>query len=122
MNQNWMRFGYVCEFLLAMATIFTAWPEIGSEAALEVMPWAVKLGLGAVLSACLVGYTKAIVEGDKLFTGRAIRWLAGLLLLLIGLGVVTYYYTLVAESTESDEPSGTVSIANPNMPRNGAYS
>jgi hypothetical protein len=41
---------------------------------------------------------------------------------MIGMGVVTYYYTLEEESGDSDEPSGTVTIYYPCGPSTGAYS
>jgi len=123
MTQKLLRFAYVCEFLLALMAIFTAWSEIGGQAALDLMHWGWKLGFGFALAACVVGYTVAIVTSEKIRTWRASGWLMAILLLTIGMGVVTYYYTLEEESVESDEPSsGTVSIDYPCRPTTGAYS
>ena len=122
MTPQLFRFAYVCEFMLALAAIFTAWPEIGGEAALQLMHWSFKVGLGFALAASIVGYTRTIVGSEKATSVRAFGWLAVMLLLTIGIGVVTYYYTLQEESGESDEPSGTVTIYYPGMPKTGAYS
>jgi hypothetical protein len=122
MTPKLLRFAYVCEFLLALAAIFTAWPEIGGEAALELMHWGFKLGFGITLAACAVGYTKTIVAADRIVTWRSVGWWAAIALLAIGMGVVTYYYTLEEESGEADEPSGTVTIYYPCTPITGAYS
>jgi hypothetical protein len=122
MTQKLLRFAYVCEFLLASVAIFTAWSEIGGQAALDLMHWGWKLGFGFSLAGCVVGYTAAIVEAEKIGTRRASGWLVLIVLLAIGMGVVTYYYALEEESGESDEPSGTVSNYYPCMPTTGAYS
>jgi hypothetical protein len=108
--------------MLALVAIFTAWPEIGGEAALQLMHWSFKVGLGFALAASIVGYTTTIVTSEKATSVRAFGWLAVMLLLTIGIGVVTYYYTLQEESGESDEPSGTVTIYYPGMPITGAHS
>ncbi len=122
MTPKLFRFAYVCEFLLALAAIFTVWPEIGGEAALQLMHWGLKVGLGFALAAGIVGYTRSIVEAEKVANRRAFGWLAVMAVLTIGMGVVTYYYTLEEESGESDEPAGTVTIDYPDMPTMGAYS
>jgi hypothetical protein len=122
MTQKLIRFAYVCEFLLAVLAIFTAWSEVGGQAALDLMHWGWKLGFGFALAAGVVGYTTAIVSAEKMLTARAGGWLALIVLLMIGMGVVTYYYTLEEESVESDEPSGTVTLYYPDMPTMGSYS
>ena len=71
MTPKLFRFAYICEFLLALAAIFTAWPEIGGEAALELMHWGLKFGFGVALAAGVVGYTKTIVDAEKMVTWRA---------------------------------------------------
>jgi hypothetical protein len=108
--------------LLALVAIFTAWSEIGGQAALDLMHWGWKMGFGFALAACVVGFTTTIVNSEKIRGARAGGWLAVIVLLTIGMGVVTYYYTLEEQSGESDEPSGTVSISYPCMPTTGAYS
>jgi hypothetical protein len=122
MTQKLLRFAYVCEFLLALMAIFTAWSEIGGQAALDLMHWGWKLGFSLALAASTVGYTTALVSTGKIFTLRAGRWLFLILLVAIGMGVVTYYYTLEEDSGESDEPSDTVTIYIPGMPIMGAFS
>jgi hypothetical protein len=117
MTHKLFRFAYACEFLLALVAIFTAWPEIGGQAALDAMQWAWKLGFGVILAGGMVGYTAAIVGEEKIMNARAARWLATIFLLTLAMGVVTYYYALEAETSETDEPAGTVSIDHPSIPR-----
>jgi hypothetical protein len=122
MTPKLFRFAYTCEFLLALAAIFTAWPEIGGEASLALMHWGFKLGFGFVLAAAVVGFTNTILTSENVISWRSVGWLGAILALLIGMGVVTYYYTLEEESGDSDEPSGTVTIYYPCTPATGAYS
>jgi len=122
MTHKLLRLAYACEFLLALVAIFTAWSEIGGQAALDLMHWGWKLGFGMVLAGGTVGYTAAIVGEEKVMNARAARWLAAIFLLTLAMGVVTYYYAVEAETGESDEPSGTVSIYYPCVPRPSARS
>jgi hypothetical protein len=122
MTHKLLRFAYACEFLLALIAVFTAWSEIGGEAALDLMHWGWKLGFGVVLAGGIVGYTAAIVGEEKVMTSRAARWLATIFLVTLAMGVVTYYYAIEAEAGETDEPSGTVSISYPSIPRASARS
>jgi cytochrome c biogenesis protein CcdA len=109
MTRKLFRFAYICEFLLALIAVFTAWSEIGGQAALDLMHWGWKFGLGVTLSFAFVGYTAAALAEEKIANRRTARWLAGIVLLLLAMGVVTYYYTL-EEDTSDTEDSGTLSF------------
>jgi uncharacterized membrane protein (UPF0136 family) len=109
MTAKLLRFGYVCEFLLAMLAIFTAWSEIGGQAALDVMHWGWKLGFALALSVAIIAFTASLVAEDALLTLRTARWLAAILAILIGMGTVTYYYSLEEDNGDSDDTS-TISL------------
>jgi len=109
MNAKLLRFGYICEFLLAIVAIFTAWPEIGGQAAWDLMHWGWKLGLGITLALSFVALTIALLTEDALLSLRAARWLGIIIVLLAGMGTVTYYYSLQEDSGDSDENS-TISL------------
>ena len=64
MTAKSLRLAYVCEFLLALIAIFTAWSEIGGQSALDLMHWGWKLGFGLALASSIVGYTAAIVADE----------------------------------------------------------
>ena len=104
-----VRLVYVCEYLLALVAVFTAWSEIGGQAALDVMPWFWKFGLGAALAAAIVAYSGAIASQDSLWTLRSARWLTAIGILLLAIGVVTYYYVLEEDTVEPDD-AGTASL------------
>jgi acyl-CoA synthetase (AMP-forming)/AMP-acid ligase II len=115
MTAKSVRLVYVCEYLLALVAVFTAWSEIGGQAALDVMPWYWKFGLGAASAAAIVAYTAAIASQDSLWTLRSARWLTAIVILLLAIGVVTYYYMLQEDTVEPDD-AGTVSLFLPNVP------
>jgi hypothetical protein len=115
MTQKLLRLIYAFEFLIALVAIFTAWSEIGGQAALDLMHWGWKLGFSTALAGATVAYTAAVVSEDSLWTLRSARWLTAIVLLVLGIGVVTYFYVLQEDAGESDE-SGTISLELPAAP------
>lgn len=114
MNAKLLRFGYVCEFLLAFVAIFTAWSEIGGQTALDVMHWGWKLGFGIALAASIVALTASLVSADALLTMRSARWLGIILAILAGMATVTYFYSLQEDNGDSDD-SNTISTLKNSM-------
>jgi glucan phosphoethanolaminetransferase (alkaline phosphatase superfamily) len=104
-----LRLVYAFEFLIALVAIFTVWSEVGGQAALDLMHWAWKLGLSIALALAFVCYTSAVVSEESLWTIRSARWLALIIVIFLGMGAVTYYYGMEAETGESDE-TGTISM------------
>lgn len=96
---------------MAIVAVFTAWPEIGGQDALDLMHWGWKLGLGLAMAGAIVAYTGALVSEPSAWSPQAVRRLMALALLAIIMGAVTYYYVLQEEKS-SDEDKGTPS---PNM-------
>jgi uncharacterized membrane protein (UPF0136 family) len=115
MTPKLLRLVYVFEFLIAQVAIFTAWSEIGGQAALDLMHWGWKLGLSLALAAAIVAYTAAIIAQDSIWTLRSARWLSAIILLTLGMAAVTYYYALQVDTGESDE-TGTISMVNSAFP------
>lgn len=109
MNPKLLRLAYVCEFLLAIVAIFTAWSEIGGQAALDLMYWAWKLGFGVALALAFVALTAVLVSEESLVSLRSARWLAAIIALLAGMGTLTYYYSL-EEDTGDSEDNSTISL------------
>jgi len=109
MTPRLLRLVYAFEFLIALIAIFTVWSEVGGQAALDLMHWGWKFGLGVSLAISFVLYTAEIVSGDPLWSIRSARWLALIIVVLMVIGAVTYYYGLEAETGDSDE-TGTISM------------
>jgi hypothetical protein len=106
-----LRLVYAFEFLIALIAIFTAWSEIGGQAALDLMHWGWKLGLSIALAVAIVLYTAAVVTADSIWSLRSARWLMVIVLVMLVIGIVTYYYALQVDTGESEE-TGTLSISN----------
>jgi len=115
MTRKLLRLIYAFEFLIALVAIFTAWSEIGGQAALDLMHWGWKLGLSIGLASATVAYTAAVVSEESVWTLRSARWLTAIVLLVLGIGVVTYFYALQEDSGETDD-SGTISLCRPRGP------
>ena len=103
MSAKLLRLVFICEFLIALIAIFSAWSEIGGQATLDLMHWSFKLVLGAGLAGSVVAFSAAMVKDDAIWTLRSARWLAAIVLLLCGMGVVTYFYLQQVEAGDSDE-------------------
>ena len=112
MNTKLLRLAYAFEFLLGMLAIFTSWSEIGGQASLDLMNWGWKLGFSVSLATAVVAYTSTIVSNESLWTLSSARWMTLIVLLLVGMGIVTYFYAVQAEAGQSDE-TGTVSVVRP---------
>ena len=98
-----LRLVYAFEFLIALVAIFTAWSEIGGQAALDLIHWGWKLGLSIALAVAIVLYTAAVVTADSIWSLRSARWLLVIVLVMLVIGIVTYYYALQVDTGESEE-------------------
>lgn len=116
MTPKLLRVLYVFEFLLALVAVFTAWSEVGGQAALDLMHWGWKLGLSLALSSAIVAYSIALETGETWWTVRSARWLMSILIICLAMGVVTYYYALQVDAGQSDE-MGTTSLRSAPLPR-----
>ena len=110
MTPKLLRLAYAFEFLVALVAVFTAWSEIGGQAALDLMNWAWKLGFSLAVAGSVVGYTMALVSEDSPWTLRSARWLTAIIVIVAAVAVITYYYALQEDSGGSDE-TGNVSAS-----------
>ena len=110
MTPKLLRLAYVFEFFVALVAIFSSWSEIGGQAALDLMYWGWKFGLGLGLAAALVGYTAALVSEGGLWTLRSVRWLLGVILLIVAMGAITYFYAVQVDTGVDPEENSTISL------------
>lgn len=113
MTPKLLRLAYVFEFLVALVAIFSSWSEIGGQAALDLMYWGWKLGLGLGLATAVVAYTAALVAAEGWWTLRSARWLATILLLTFVMGAVTYFYAMQLDTGDPDESGNLSRLAIP---------
>ncbi len=100
---SWLRLGYALEFLIALIAIISVWSEIGGEGHLDLMPWYVKLTCIVGLAWCCVRFSASLVEQQRVWTARTVRWFMGILLFCLLMGGITYYYHLHEEQDDGDE-------------------
>lgn len=105
-----LRLAYTTQFLLALIAVFYVWEEVGGPYHLDLMPWWLKLGLGAGVAYAAVRATAASVAGASTWNRTTLRWCAAMVALAIGCAVANYYSNLYGE--EDDQQDGSdVSIA-----------
>jgi hypothetical protein len=112
-----LRLAYITQFLLALIAVFIVWSQVGGQSHLDLMPWYFKLVLGGGAALATVKATAAAVESKQTWNGNTLRWIGILVALLIGCGLVTYYYHLYGEQDEEEEQQdGTTSSYSMNRP------
>lgn len=98
-----LRLAYVTLFLIAVIAVFVLWSQVGGQGHLDLMPWWLKLGLGAGAAFAVVRATMAAVAGSRGWNAGSLRWFGILLALLLVCGLVTYYYHLYAEDDDQEQ-------------------
>jgi hypothetical protein len=104
-----LRLAYATQFLIALLAIFVLWSEVGGQSHLDLMPWYLKLGLGAGAAFAVVKATAASVSGGAAWNGGTLKWFGILLALLLGCGLASYYMHVYEESDEEDQEDSVTS-------------
>ena len=104
-----LRLAYSTQFLIALIAIFVLWAQVGGQGHLDLMPWYLKLGLGAGAAFAAVKATAAAVAQDHAWNGSTLKWFGIMLALLLGCGLAAYYYHVYGESDEEDEQDSQTS-------------
>src|SRR3982074_2219529 len=101
---DWLRLAYAFEFLLALIAALMLWSQVGGQGHMDLLPWYVKLVCIVAIGWATVRFTAAMVEGEHAWNRRSQAWLAGVILLALVMGGITYYYHLheVTEEQEND--------------------
>jgi hypothetical protein len=104
-----LRLAYATQFLLALLAVFVLWSEVGGQSHLDLMPWYLKLGLGAGAAFAVVKATAASVAGPSTWNGNTLKWCGILLALVVGCGLASYYMHVYEEQDEGDQPESVTS-------------
>src|SRR5262249_49615499 len=97
-----LRLAYATQFLIALIAVFVLWSQVGGQSHLDLMPWYLKLGLGAGAAFSIAKATAAAVAGPNAWNGSSLKWFGITLALLAGCGMASYYYHVYGESDEED--------------------
>ena len=98
-----LRLAYATQFLIAVIAVFTLWGEVGGQNHLDLVPWWIKLGLGAGTAFAVVKATMAAVSGEHAWNSGTLKWFGITLALLLGCGLTSYYFHVYGEGDEQDE-------------------
>src|ERR1035438_9361549 len=102
-----LRLAYATQFPIALMAVFTLWSQVGGQSHLDLMPWYLKLGLGAGAAFAVVKATAAAVSGSHSWNAGTLKWFGILLLLLTGCGLASYYSHMYLETDEEDQPDNS---------------
>jgi cation transport ATPase len=98
-----LRLAYTTLFLIALLAVFELWSQVGGQSHLDLMPWYLKLVLGAGAAFSVVKAAAAAVSGERSWNRQTLRWAAIMLAFLIGCGLASYYAHLYLEEEEQEE-------------------
>ena len=104
-----LRLAYTTQFLLALLAVFFLWSEVGGQSHLDLMPWYLKLGLGAGAAFATVRATMAAVAHERAWNAQTLRWAGILVVLLVACGLASYYVHIYGEQDEEPDDSVTSS-------------
>jgi hypothetical protein len=98
-----LRLAYATQFLIALMAVFVLWSQVGGQSHLDLMPWHLKLALGAGAAFAVVKATAAAVSHDHAWNSRTLKWLGIMVALLVGCGLASYYCHMYLETDEGDD-------------------
>lgn len=116
-----LRLAYTTQFLIALIAIFVLWSQVGGQGHVDLIPWYLKLGLGAGAAFAIVKATISAVSREPAWNGGTLKWFGILIALLVGCGLITYYVHVYDETDEEqDQQDDTVSMLYAPIHRTGA--
>jgi hypothetical protein len=106
-----LRLAYATQFLIALIAVFLLWTQVGGQDHLDLIPWYLKLVLGAGAAFATVKATAAAVAHDRPWNAGTLRWIGILLAILIACGLITLWVHRNLENDDSDQASSTASVS-----------
>src|SRR5258708_12555934 len=68
-----LRLAYIAVFLLSLIAVFTLWSQVGGQVHLDLVPWSVKLALGAGAAYAITRASVAAVKGEHGWNGQSVK-------------------------------------------------
>jgi len=108
-----VRLAYIALFLIAIIAVYTLWGQVGGQGHLDLVPWYIKLVLGAAASLSIVRAAASAVKADNGWNGQTVKWVGLVLAVLFLCGMASFYAHNNLEDTgdEDDGSDTTVSSA-----------
>ena len=104
-SMHLLRLAYATQFLIALVAIFILWSQVGGQDHLDLIPWYIKLLLGAGAAFAIVKATAAAVSRDAAWNAVTLRWVGILLVILIGCGLITLWVHKNLENDDQEQAS-----------------
>ena len=112
-----LRLAYSALYLVALIAVYVLWSQVGGQSHLDLLPWHVKLGLGALAALAVVRATAAAVAGERGWNAQSLRWLGLALALLIGCGLASYYsHVYLEDSGDESDGQADTTVSNSRHP------
>ena len=108
MENRYVRIAYATQFILTCMAVFEVWGQVGGQGHLDLMPWYAKLALDIGLSLVVVKATAAAVRRDRFWNRATTAWLAVAAVLMIAMGLLTYYEHLHEPADDDEDPPARV--------------
>ncbi len=112
MTPRYLRLVLMLEFFIAVLAVFTAWSEIGGQAALDLMPWGWKFGLGLRPFSRRGRLIHQLWFGKTRYGTRGALSGSAWFLPSSGMGSVTYYYVLQEDNPDTTDEQESVTSYN----------
>jgi hypothetical protein len=106
-----LRLAYATQYLIAVIAVYELWSQVGGQSHLDLMPWWVKLGLGAGAALAVVKATDAAVSQEHTWNSQTLKWFGILIVLLLGCGLASYYCHLYLEDNGDDQSDENTKIS-----------
>lgn len=97
MDTRLLRAAYGIEFFIVIMASFDFWSQVGGQSHLDLMPWWWKFGFSAAFAGSIVKLSAAVSRRGALI------WLFTALLIVLGAGMITYWYHLNEPIDKGDE-------------------
>ncbi|MDX1979691.1 MAG: hypothetical protein SFV51_05435 [Bryobacteraceae bacterium] len=94
---------YALVFFSALLAVFAGWPMVGGQAHLDYIAWEWKLAGSFAFAATATMAARSAVEGENAWNASATGWLLTLLLVIAGMGLLTYQAHLEEQQSEESE-------------------
>lgn len=105
-----LRLAYATQFLIALIAVFVLWSQVGGQDHLDLMPWFLKLFLGAGAAFAIVKATAAAVSREPAWNSGTVKWFGILLAILIACGLATFWAHKYLEDDQTQPDSSTAAI------------
>jgi hypothetical protein len=106
-----LRLAYIALYLIALMAVFTLWSQVGGQGHLDLVPWSIKLALGAGAAYAITRAAVAAVKGDHGWNGQSVKWTGLALATLFLCGMASLYAHNNLEDTDDEGDSGDATVS-----------